>query len=728
MHEAGIPAGVFNLVTGLGPVAGQALAGHPGVDLVSFTGSTAVGRRIGAIASGLVKKVALELGGKSANVILPSADLARAVNVGVANVMSNSGQTCSAWTRMLVHEDRYDEAVELAAAAAAKYGDRIGPLVSARQRERVRGYIEKGVAEGARLVAGGPGSPHEKGWHVSPTVFADVTPEMTIAQEEIFGPVLSVLRYADEEDALRIANGTVYGLAGAVWAGDEAEAVAFARRMDTGQVDINGGRFNPLAPSAVTSSPVWAANSARTVWPSTSRPSPSSSRGVVATMAVRAAVLPAVGALLEITGIELPEPGAGRVRVRLAAAGVCHSDLSLSDGTMRLPVPAVLGHEGAGTVVAVGEGVTHVAPGDGVVLNWAPSCGTCPACARGEVWLCADALAGAAEVHARRADDGTDLYPGLNVAAFAEETVVAASCVLPAPDGVPLTDAALLGCAVLTGYGAVHHSARVRPGERVAVFGVGEWASPPSSRRGSRARPRSSRSTSPRRRRSWREPRAPPTTSSPPTPPPGRSAPSPARRAWTWRWSASAARSPSVRPGSPPGAADAPRSSASAARTSRSPSTPWRSSTGAARSPAASTATPTPPATSRSSPATSAPAALTFPPWSPTTSPWTASPPPSTRCGRGRADGRWWCSDAVLTRLASGLLAGDRGRRQGVAARAAARDRDRDTATPARHRAPPTSVSAPGTSPSASHDISTTSAGTAYVVAPIRLAVVRARA
>ncbi|QER86061.1 aldehyde dehydrogenase family protein [Streptomyces tendae] len=248
VHEAGVPAGVFNLVTGLGPVAGQALAEHPDVDLLSFTGSTAVGRRIGAIATGMVKKVALELGGKSANVILPGADLARAVNVGVANVMSNSGQTCSAWTRMLVHHDRYDEAVELAAAAAGKYADRIGPLVSARQRDRVRGYIEKGVAEGARLVAGGPESPHPQGFHVSPTVFADVTPEMTIAQEEIFGPVLSVLRYEDEEDALRIANGTVYGLAGAVWAGDEAEAVAFARRMDTGQVDINGGRFNPLAP------------------------------------------------------------------------------------------------------------------------------------------------------------------------------------------------------------------------------------------------------------------------------------------------------------------------------------------------------------------------------------------------------------------------------------------------------------------------------------------------
>ncbi|GAA2808980.1 Zn-dependent alcohol dehydrogenase [Streptomyces showdoensis] len=187
---------------------------------------------------------------------------------------------------------------------------------------------------------------------------------------------------------------------------------------------------------------------------------------------IRAAVLPAVGSPLEITGIELPEPGPGQVRVRLAAAGVCHSDLSLTNGTMRVPVPAVLGHEGAGTVVSVGEGVTHVAPGDGVVLNWAPSCGGCHHCSIGEVWLCANALTGAADVYARTTD-GTELHPGLNVAAFAEETVVAANCVLPVPDGVPLTDAALLGCAVLTGWGAVHHSARVRRGESVAVFGVG---------------------------------------------------------------------------------------------------------------------------------------------------------------------------------------------------------------------------------------------------------------
>ncbi|MEV5878201.1 Zn-dependent alcohol dehydrogenase [Streptomyces sp. NPDC052101] len=189
-------------------------------------------------------------------------------------------------------------------------------------------------------------------------------------------------------------------------------------------------------------------------------------------MAVRAAVLPAIGAPLEIAGIDLPDPGPGQVRVRLAAAGVCHSDLSLSDGTMRVPVPAVLGHEGAGTVVAVGEGVTHVAEGDPVVLNWAPSCGRCPACARGEVWLCGNALNGAADVYARTTD-GTELHPGLNVAAFAEETVVSASCVLPLPEGVPLVDAALLGCAVLTGYGAVHHAAKVRQGETVAVFGAG---------------------------------------------------------------------------------------------------------------------------------------------------------------------------------------------------------------------------------------------------------------
>lgn len=258
VDAAGIPAGVFNLVTGLGPVAGQALAEHPDVDLVSFTGSTAVGRRIGALAGGAVKRVALELGGKSANVILPGADLAKAVAVNVADVMSNSGQSCNALTRTLVHADQYEEAVRLAAEAVAKYvpGDptdpavRLGPVVNAKQRERVRGYIAKGAEEGARIVAGGEGAPEgrEKGYFVRPTVFADVTPRMTIAQEEIFGPVLSFLKYETEDEAAAIANDSVYGLGGAVWAADKDKAVAFARRLQTGQVDINGGSFNILAP------------------------------------------------------------------------------------------------------------------------------------------------------------------------------------------------------------------------------------------------------------------------------------------------------------------------------------------------------------------------------------------------------------------------------------------------------------------------------------------------
>jgi aldehyde dehydrogenase (NAD+) len=256
IHEVGLPAGVVNLVSGYGPTAGEAIALHPDIDMVSFTGSTRAGTRVAELGAATVKKIALELGGKSANVILPNADLKRAVKVGVANCFLNSGQTCNAWTRMLVSDEQYDEAVQIATESAAGYptGDpldpatRLGPLVSAAQRERVVSYIEQGVAEGARLVAGGPANPQEKGHFVSGTVFADVTPKMTIAQEEIFGPVLSILRYSSEDEALAIANDSVYGLAGAVWSTDEDRAIAFARRMRCGQVDINGGAFNANAP------------------------------------------------------------------------------------------------------------------------------------------------------------------------------------------------------------------------------------------------------------------------------------------------------------------------------------------------------------------------------------------------------------------------------------------------------------------------------------------------
>ncbi|HVQ59959.1 MAG TPA: aldehyde dehydrogenase family protein [Solirubrobacterales bacterium] len=258
IEAAELPAGVFNLVTGTGPVVGEAIAGHPGVDMVSFTGSTRAGRRVSELASATVKPVAMELGGKSPNVILDDADLQRAVPDGVGKCFLNSGQTCSALTRMLVPRQRLAEAEELAAAAAESFtpGDpfadetRLGPLVSDVQRQRVRGYIEKGVEEGARLLTGGAEAPEglDRGYFVRPTVFSDVSREMTIAQEEIFGPVLVIQPYEGEEEAVEIANDSEYGLAGGVWSADSERAIGVAKRMRTGQIEINGGAFNPLAP------------------------------------------------------------------------------------------------------------------------------------------------------------------------------------------------------------------------------------------------------------------------------------------------------------------------------------------------------------------------------------------------------------------------------------------------------------------------------------------------
>jgi acyl-CoA reductase-like NAD-dependent aldehyde dehydrogenase len=258
IEAVGLPKGVFNLVTGTGPVVGEAMVSHPEVDMVSFTGSTRAGRRVSELAAAAPKAVALELGGKSPNVILDDADLAKAVAAGVVNCFLNSGQTCSALTRMLVPREKLAEAEQIAAAVAEQQtpgdpfaeGTRLGPLVSETQLERVRGYIEKGVSEGARLVTGGAEPPEgaERGYFVRPTVFSDVDNSMTIAQEEIFGPVLSIIPYDDEEDAVRIANDTVYGLAGAVWSEDEERAKRVARRIRTGQVEINGGAFNPMAP------------------------------------------------------------------------------------------------------------------------------------------------------------------------------------------------------------------------------------------------------------------------------------------------------------------------------------------------------------------------------------------------------------------------------------------------------------------------------------------------
>ena len=258
IHEIGVPAGVFNLVSGHGREVGESLSEHQGVDMVSFTGSTGAGVRVTELAAPSVKRVTLELGGKSANIILDDADIQKAAGSAIYSCFSNSGQECSALTRLLIPEGRRDEIIELISEKMGRYsvGDpldessRCGPLVSKRQQESVSSYISKGIDEGATLVAGGEGMPNglERGFFVKPTVFADVTPDMTIFREEIFGPVLSITTFSSEEEAISLANDSEYGLSGGVWSNDEDRAIRVARLMRTGQVSINGGAFNVTAP------------------------------------------------------------------------------------------------------------------------------------------------------------------------------------------------------------------------------------------------------------------------------------------------------------------------------------------------------------------------------------------------------------------------------------------------------------------------------------------------
>jgi acyl-CoA reductase-like NAD-dependent aldehyde dehydrogenase len=258
LDDAGLPPGVFNLVQGDGEGVGAPLAAHPDVDMVSFTGSTRAGKLVMKTAADTVKKVALELGGKSANILLDDADFPRAVKQGVLTLMLNSGQNCNAPSRMLVPADRLEEVEAIAAATLGKLvvGDpqdettTLGPVANGAQFARVQQMIESGIAEGAKLVAGGPGRPEgiARGYFVRPTIFSRVTPAMTIAREEIFGPVLSIIAYQDEDDAVRIANDTPYGLSGYVSSSDLARARRVARRLRTGNVHLNGAPVDTTAP------------------------------------------------------------------------------------------------------------------------------------------------------------------------------------------------------------------------------------------------------------------------------------------------------------------------------------------------------------------------------------------------------------------------------------------------------------------------------------------------
>ena len=252
MDEAGFPAGVFNLVNGDGPTVGEAMSRHPDIDMMSFTGSTRAGVAVQKAAADTVKRVALELGGKSPNIVFADADIGKAVKRGALHCFNNTGQSCNAPTRMLVERSVYDEAVEVAAETAknckvgdpAEEGNHIGPLVSQMQFDKVQALIQKGIDEGARLVAGGTGRPDglNRGYFVKPTVFADVNNDMTIAREEIFGPVLAMIPFDTEEEAIEIANDTPYGLAASVQSGDQARAQKVARKLRAGMVLLNGAQ------------------------------------------------------------------------------------------------------------------------------------------------------------------------------------------------------------------------------------------------------------------------------------------------------------------------------------------------------------------------------------------------------------------------------------------------------------------------------------------------------
>jgi len=258
VHEAGLPPGVFNLVNGDGPTVGEAIAAHPGIDMVSFTGSTAAGIRVAKLAADTVKRVAQELGGKSANIILDDADLHAAVIQGVHACYTNAGQNCQSPTRMLIPRAGREAAMEAAreAVAAIRLGDPLdpattmGPLVSRAQFEKVQDFIRSGIDQGATLVAGGPGQPADsnRGYYVRPTVFADVGPQMRIAREEIFGPVLSIMSYDTEDEAVEIANDTPFGLAGFVQSRNPDRARAIANRIRAGRVYVNGAAFDRSLP------------------------------------------------------------------------------------------------------------------------------------------------------------------------------------------------------------------------------------------------------------------------------------------------------------------------------------------------------------------------------------------------------------------------------------------------------------------------------------------------
>ncbi|MCV7101366.1 aldehyde dehydrogenase family protein [Mycobacterium palustre] len=498
LDEAGVPAGVVNVIPG-GTAAGEHLVRHPGVDKISFTGSTVVGRRIAKLCGKGLKRCSLELGGKSAAIILDDADLDSTVESLKLVSLVNSGQACGAQTRILASRSRSAEVVDRLAAMieGLKVGDPtdpetyIGPLVSKRQWERVEDYIAIGEIQGARMVVGGRGRPDglNTGWYVKPTLFADATNDMRIAREEIFGPVLTVIPFDSVDGAVSIANDSDYGLGGSVWTADIDLGLEIARRVRTGTYGVNQYMPDLVAPFGGYKSSGIGREFGRegldqyTEIKSISVPAGSHTSPVAAgslkegVLRTEAAICWAQNEPWSVEAIELDPPKAGEVRIQYIAAGLCHSDDHLVTGDMGFFWPIIGGHEGAGIVVDVGPGVTRVAPGDHVVPGFVAACGRCPSCVKGHSGLCDNGaliatgmqLDGTTRHHAK----GQDIPTMASLATFAKYGVIPELNCVKIDHDIPLEVAALVGCGVSTGWGSAVYAAEVQPGETVAVIGVG---------------------------------------------------------------------------------------------------------------------------------------------------------------------------------------------------------------------------------------------------------------
>lgn len=494
LAEAEVPAGVVNIVVG-GDAAGERLVRHPGVDKVSFTGSTAVGRRIAKACGKRLKRCTLELGGKSAAIVLDDADLDATISGLKMSALPNNGQACGAQTRILASRSRYDEVVDALAAMVngLKVGDPsdpttdVGPLAARRHQKRVNDYIELGQNEGARVVAGGIGRPagQKRGWYVKPTVFAEASNNMRIAREEIFGPVLTVIPFDSVDHAIDLANDSDYGLGGSVWTADTELGLDVARRVRTGTYGINQYMPDLVAPFGgfkasglgreLGKEGIDAYTELKSISiPVSAQPTTADSASGVHT---DAAIVWGQNEPWTVESIHIDPPKAGEVLVEFAASGMCHSDDHLVTGDQGGLYPILGGHEGAGVVIEVGAGVTRVAPGDHVVMGFIPSCGHCPSCVKGHSNLCNNGaniafgtqMDGTARHHAR----GQDIPTMVCLGTFARYSVVNELSCIKIDKDIPLELACLVSCGVSTGWGSSVYAAGVQPGETVAVVGVG---------------------------------------------------------------------------------------------------------------------------------------------------------------------------------------------------------------------------------------------------------------